>query len=773
MYYVQFNLNAIPGNDPANTLPLNPTLPAGGSYIGHYGWTVAKITDTSQANTPTSWLRFTPATTGPIRNAVSGTPPQNFYMVAGQAAGNPSWEIFKFNVTNYIPQWKWYWLAHVGTVWNLFGPLDMSNCWCDNCDAGFSQRIISNCNLGYESASGVYADASTNLSKSGFNENECLYAFELTNNRLQMFYTDEHALCIGISSVTIGTSGPTTTYSLPPSPASPMCISGNPTLNFGNAIWSGHDPQANIDGNGVSNGCIESTGQLTCGRPLPPALFLTDLTTNGPTSRIGDWQYGGTPVMPTQLCGTWKGATKTGVTLVPSTNTYTFTLNVANNPAVNVVGRNWNLGAGSDPVPIWDQNGAVLPAPEGYGAEAIWDLSLLSLTPSHSYRLQFMVHDGDQHRTGGDIGQACIQLEAQCDPGLSGTNCDQCDLKPLPSNGLYIWYCFIAGSPKAQQPYTLRKIPLSQKDQPPYLNNGFQPGATQFDAQGYAISCNCQRTIVPCPMSCCGNGVCLDNNGTCVCQGGFKGADCCTPPVPPPNPPPNTTPTPTPIPCLNDGHFCSGNGVCENGACNCTLVEDDGTTYTGPACNISVPPPPPPALTCPGLNASDCSTCITLASAYAVGCEWCPNIYANVTEVLTNGTCATIGQCGNGAQSVCVPPVIYVPPPCPDECSGHGSCVNVTDDSGNTTRQKCVCFDGFSGINCGIGQDITAIVAGTVGAAAIAGIVLGIVAFCGIAGGGTYAYVKQMDSGDSANISNNPLYADARRGGENPMHKPD
>jgi hypothetical protein len=157
--------------------------------------------------------------------------------------------------------------------------------------------------------------------------------------------------------------------------------------------------------------------------------------------------------------------------------------------------------------------------------------------------------------------------------------------------------------------------------------------------------------------------------------------------------------------------------------------------------------------------------------AYGVDCEWCPNPFANSTEILTNGTCTKTSTCGNGAQNVCVPPVIYVPPPCPDECSGQGTCVNVTDDSGNVTSQKCVCFDGHSGINCAIGTDITAIVAGTVGAAAIAGIVIGIIAFCGIAGGGTYAYVKQMDNSADANISNNPLYADARKGGENPMHK--
>ena len=51
----------------------------------------------------------------------------------------------------------------------------------------------------------------------------------------------------------------------------------------------------------------------------------------------------------------------------------------------------------------------------GYGAEVVWNISALGLDPSHSYRLQFMVHDGDQNKSGGDVGEACTTL-----PGLRG-----------------------------------------------------------------------------------------------------------------------------------------------------------------------------------------------------------------------------------------------------------------------------------------------------------------------------------------------------------------
>ena len=47
---------------------------------------------------------------------------------------------------------------------------------------------------------------------------------------------------------------------------------------------------------------------------------------------------------------------------------------------------------------------------EGYTAEARWDLSALGLQAGHAYRLQFMDHDGDQNKTGGDSGENCVNV---------------------------------------------------------------------------------------------------------------------------------------------------------------------------------------------------------------------------------------------------------------------------------------------------------------------------------------------------------------------------
>ena len=41
---------------------------------------------------------------------------------------------------------------------------------------------------------------------------------------------------------------------------------------------------------------------------------------------------------------------------------------------------------------------------QGFGAEVRWEVPLAG---GHSYRIQVMVHDGDQNKAGGDSGEAC------------------------------------------------------------------------------------------------------------------------------------------------------------------------------------------------------------------------------------------------------------------------------------------------------------------------------------------------------------------------------
>src|SRR5204862_8345738 len=113
------------------------------------------------------------------------------------------------------------------------------------------------------------------------------------------------------------------------------------------------------------------------------------------TDRSGDWQYGGVAIPPSKIAGTWKGAVRT---VDKTRNPNVVTITPDRDPSVN----HWNLGGGDAP-------------PAGitgdkYTAEVAWDVSTLNLLPGHKYRLQFMVHDGDQNKTGGDVGESCTTI---------------------------------------------------------------------------------------------------------------------------------------------------------------------------------------------------------------------------------------------------------------------------------------------------------------------------------------------------------------------------
>ena len=53
----------------------------------------------------------------------------------------------------------------------------------------------------------------------------------------------------------------------------------------------------------------DQAGTDLWGRPMWPALFITDITAD-PNNRAGDWQFGGTPLGPHAVFGTWKGAVR-------------------------------------------------------------------------------------------------------------------------------------------------------------------------------------------------------------------------------------------------------------------------------------------------------------------------------------------------------------------------------------------------------------------------------------------------------------------------------
>jgi len=113
----------------------------------------------------------------------------------------------------------------------------------------------------------------------------------------------------------------------------------------------------------------------------------------------GDWQSKqGHANEPDDIFGTWKAAVRT----VSGT---TVTVTPDSDPSGNTFA---SLAAvGGDPPPPGLSN-------LGYAAEIRFNLGNLldrngnPLQANHAYRFEFMVHDGDQNKTGGDSGENCV-----------------------------------------------------------------------------------------------------------------------------------------------------------------------------------------------------------------------------------------------------------------------------------------------------------------------------------------------------------------------------
>jgi hypothetical protein len=213
-----------------------------------------------------------------------------------------------------------------------------------------------------------------------FSESDVLVTYEPSmagpNDTIKAWYSDEHALTLGVNQVVVKTKTGSTTTNFPLSP-----LPSNP----GSAI------------NPAVGATIAQGGVDTSGRPMFPALFVTDITGN-PTARSGDWQQGSTnAIPPNAVFGTWKGAVETiDKTVTPTKTTVT--------PGTDTTHNQWNLGPGSD------TPAGGLPHGGGFGSEVRWNVSSLGLQQGHAYRMVFMVHDGDQNQSGGDSGEACMTV---------------------------------------------------------------------------------------------------------------------------------------------------------------------------------------------------------------------------------------------------------------------------------------------------------------------------------------------------------------------------
>ena len=235
------------------------------------------------------------------------------------------------------------------------------------CAPGVVGAIVTGC--GYPYASNVA------LTSVVFNESEVLRAIrpsiDVSGGIVTLLYDDEHAMTLGVRQVVVQTAAGTSSTDYP---VSPLAASPSSVLN----------PQT-----GTNALLGDNSGLDPSLRPLWPVLYVTDVTKD-PSSRAGDWQMGGRPINPNAVYGTWKSAVRT---VDKTTSPAAVSVTPDADPAKN----DWNLGI-NDPIPSGVKN-------EGWSSEVKWSVTF---QPGHSYRLQVIVHDGDQNKSGGDCGEACI-----------------------------------------------------------------------------------------------------------------------------------------------------------------------------------------------------------------------------------------------------------------------------------------------------------------------------------------------------------------------------
>jgi len=238
------------------------------------------------------------------------------------------------------------------------------------------------------------------------------------------------------------------------------------------------------------------------------------------------------------------------------------------------------------------------------------------------------------------------------------------------------------------------------------------------------------------------------------------------------------TPSECPDPnCYNDGNYCNGNGICVDCKCQCSK------TCTAIDCNPASCSPP----SCLDLKVSNCSSCRIVAQASALFCVWCPN--STQQNTYTQGQCVEDYLCPSDPIKECTPPAVFVIPECPDNCTGHGFCVNRSQcdalegkkqadgkfyschSSQNRTNvsQVCACVKGWKGLNCAVFGGVN-IVAAAISAGIIAAIIIAILIGLMLAGGGAVAATTAFAATNITSVANNPLYRPAASAGENPLY---
>ena len=469
----------------------------------------------------------------------------------------------------------------------------------------------------------------------GFNESEVLRAFSPERTvdatpglTIKVWYNDEHALTLGIRSVVVRTKTGTTTTDYPVS-----ALSSNP----GSVLYPQVGSTA-LDGSqaGTDTSSCSNYPDL-CDRPMFPALFITDIT-DDLNNTAGDWQHGGTPIPPHAIFGTWKAA----VRAVDETHSpAVITVTPDSDPAKN----NWNLDGG-DPAPAGLTN-------QGYGAEVRWNVDDLvaagQMIMGRTYRLEFMVHDGDQNNAGGDTGEACVGIIPTC---VKAADCN--DQNPCTSESCVAGQCQYTQIPGCRLCSTAADCDDQNACTTDSCSGGVCQNTTMVGCTPCSTAADCDDQNA-CTIESCDAGVCH-----------YSAIEGCTP-------------CSTAADC-DDQNACTFES-CDGGVCSNTLIEGCRPCTTVTDCNDAN------ACTIDSCNAGVChntavtctsDTCNTRTCNGTASCTVTPNTGAACDDgdaCSYNDTCTSSGQCA-GTAITCTSDTCNT-----RTCNGTASCT-VTPNTG-------------------------------------------------------------------------------------------
>ena len=228
------------------------------------------------------------------------------------------------------------------------------------CVPGVSGPIVVDC--GYPTSSG------TPLASVVFNESDVLRAIRSVGGALAgticVFYNDEHALTLGVRQVVVKDSERHAPRPTIRSRRSPPIPAARPSP------LDRHEPAGRRS---------ERARRLAAADVAGAVRHRHHRRSHEPRRATGN--RGDGRANPNAIFGSWKAAVRT------VDKTKTPRRRVIHTPDADPAKNNWTL-AGGDPVPSGLKD-------EGYGAEARWNVALIA---GHTYRIQVMVHDGDQNK---------------------------------------------------------------------------------------------------------------------------------------------------------------------------------------------------------------------------------------------------------------------------------------------------------------------------------------------------------------------------------------